>query len=520
MFGVTRSLARFLVLVTCLSVCLLTTYDWLWRHMPVVSLEDVSAFWRSNEANIACLRAGSCNLSFSSFWVSTVFGATNCTQTNKYLWNPDAVTDVRRAALPEAVAASAPPLWLEALCLTLSLFTLAVYTVILCYIIWVRHVRLLCDALSLLFRALRHVDWNSPLHAMRASYKFGCYLYASFVHVWSVISLRERHVLICASGIFCAIASIRIGLGRRGLRCVIPLGLASSLYYCAAMFLKRSSQRQLTVFFGSHLPPLWLLSMLFRRYRLLFCPTLKIVEKPESSTGIAHEMGCLIDLFIISTLLQIFAMVPLIGSFLLRPFYIQHIMCFMSVLMVLHCAIAKWFNRDLVVSPLGRVKTLIVVSIDTAVNLAVGWPRILSSRISSQRRSGGFMQDYGTRIRSAISLLFPSATDRFAGFKGLASALRWLTLMPHLLVFLLPNILSRLYFSYLTLLSPIIRGLMLGNCCSFRSQTVVALNFVLAGAARWLASSFRISLLPIHTVLCLALPVCMDLVVRCVEGAG
>ncbi|GBE62173.1 integral membrane protein [Babesia ovata] len=355
---------------------------------------------------------------------------------------------------------------------------------------------------------------------MRATYLFGCYVFSCCAYVWSIMSPRERHILICASGILSAVVAIRVGLGRRGFWCVIPLGLTSCLYYCAVTFLTPLSQQQLILLFGRYLPPLWLLSMLLRRYRLLFRPSLKIVEKSDNSRAMGHEMGCLLDLLIISTLLQIFAMVPLIGSFLLRPFYIHHIMCFISVLMVLHCALAQWLNKDFDLSPLGSVKTLIVVSIDTVVNLAVGWPRILSSRISSKRRSAGFMDIYGGRVRAAMSLLLPSEDGRFARLKGFATALRWLRLMPHLLVFLLPSILSRLYFAYLTLLSPIIRSVMLYQGCSFRSQTVVALNFMLADAARWLAASSTLSLLPVHAVLCLALPVCVDLIVRYVEGAG
>ncbi|ORM40613.1 uncharacterized protein BXIN_1908 [Babesia sp. Xinjiang] len=468
-----------------------------WSKFPALSLEDVSTFLNRYEAGVECLRTRRCEISVSNLLTKATF------------WAPHSFASSAGSDVP--VAHATTPLYLEAFCLLLSLCVLVICHLGLCYILWLRYVKLLRHTLSVLWQALRHVDWHSPLHAIEAVYTSLRYVVTTGIYIWSTLSHRDRYIAICVTGFITCVLSIRLGFGRRRFWRSLPLIATWILYYCFRAQLNPVAQHYLVLYGGVYLPHLWTLWMLCH-YRVVCSPTPRLVDRSGNSKQVVREMNCLLDLFLVFWLLQICGTVPLLGSFFVRQHYLHNVMFFVSVLAVVHCALARWLAKDQLSSSLGAVKSVIIVTIDTIVNFAVGWPNIVSSRISHLSRKNGFPGVVFRRIGTMISIVLPSASERFSQLRGLGTALRWLRLAPYFVVLLLPRAVLGLYFFYLTLVSPLICCLLLPRGSGFKSQTVVALHFIFADAVRSVVFLTAGSLLPLRGLACLVLPALMDVV--------
>lgn len=490
--------------VLCALISFFTSSGLLWLRLSSFSIDDVSLFFQRYDVKIAGLRAGVHGVSLTHFLKTGVF------------WI-DAPVSGPTAEVVGPVVLSEPSVWLQALCIICGFCVFFIGNVCLFYVMCIRYGRLISEAFLLLLKCMRQVDWRSPYQLLCTLCRSAHYTAVTVLYIWSHVPSRERKVIISVAAALGCIISFRTGLGRGRLLCLLPLGATAGIYYCLLMFLTPANSTLVATYVGDYIAIVWALCVLLRHYRVTSHPTWKFVLRHESTSRSIHEMSCLLDLLLAIALIRSVSAIPFVGSFLVRQCYVHHILCFTSVLMMLHCFVVQYIDTDAVSSPLSRLKSVIILWIDAIVHFTVGWPNIASSRVGGQERVGGVLSTICNRLSAIMHLLPDSGVVFHSKIRGLGTVLRWIKIVPHLLLLLLPSFVSRLYFEYLTLLAPSIRCVLLPANCSFKSQTVVLLYFILADFVRFVVGLITMSFLPLKGLASIAFAALMDTLILYID---
>ncbi|EDO05735.1 uncharacterized protein BBOV_IV001380 [Babesia bovis T2Bo] len=487
-----------LLLVSIVSLCLTSLGVSHWVPLPNLTFEDVSSFSHIYEGGIACLQRGECVISLSDFLVKGVF------------WIP---VEFKLNVNSDDVASQESTLYLEILCYVFNVLLLIAIYAAVSYILWLRYVNLLRDGIKLLFKTIRQVDWHTPVYAITTLCKTVSYIIRNAIYYWSQTSHRDRYFIICCTALIAITVSIRLGIGRRRFCNLLPLGVTWFVYVYSQKYLSGRTHHLLLHYVGSYYPHFCTLLML-RHCRMTWRPHIKFIEILGSHQRIISKMSYVLDLFVIHNLLEICCNVPLVGGYIVRHNLVVRIMFYTSLIMTMHWGLSAWLYEDY---QLGFVKPIIVVTIDSVTNFIVGWPNIISSRIHTTKKHKGLTELIYDRLGVELKFSPPFVSHLFSRFAPLAKTLRWIKLVPHLIVLLLPRVVLSLYVAYLTLLSPLIRYVLLPYDSPFTSQMVVAFHFIIADVVRSFASFSIWAIWPLRGLMCILLPILMGGVQHLVE---
>lgn len=502
MWAVSSRLAYLLLFSSlCVTLWLATTSSKFRVRLPRFSLEDISEFIYRYEEKIAGIRAGVYEISLKHFMRNGVF------------WKDASVQD-SSGRIKETIAPGEIPLWLEALCILCSFCLLAIGNIAICFFMCISYGKVFYQFLILTAKTLRQVNWYTPLAALKIMYRWLKQAVITVAYVIPLIPKRERCILLLILALLLLLISMHVGIGKERIMSIFPLTATCGLYYGLLQLLPPIWFANIASYVGDYIAISWALCVLVRHYRLVNYPSWKIVPRTKATSRSMQEISCLLDLLLLDAVIGSSRMLPILGPLLSRHLYFYRVIFFIALAMICNFMFLLYVDSYVTVSPLGRIKYAIIKGIDVIFNVTMGWPNIASSSIKSSQIIGKTIRKIKKTSGTLFSSIYGDETVNSSSIRGLGIVMRWIRFLPHVFLLLLPRFVSNLYFKYLTLISPSIRWIFLPRDASFRMQTEVVINFVLAKLSRYLVDLVSVSFLPIKGLAAIAFVVGTDTIMN------
>ncbi|KAK1441760.1 hypothetical protein BgAZ_500920 [Babesia gibsoni] len=507
MLAAATRLAWLLVLpLVCVAIWLAASSDKLLVRPPKLSLGEISAFLDHYEEKIVGIRSGVYEISLKNFLNNGTF------------WLEGAVKENNNEVL-SPVKQTDPSIWLQAVCIFLSLCLTLTANAGVFYVLCMRYCIILTDAVKLSVKSLKQVDWRTPVHLMRILYWSLRYVVVTLVHLTVSLPPKGRWILLGVLLLLALLYLLRVGMGMERMVYLIPPVITTGIYSCLLKFSSTDVLKIVVTCVGDYIAMMWALIVLIRHYRFTCSPSCKLTMRSDISQCSMKEISFLLDLLLATSLIRHLELIPFVGSLLQRGIYLQHILCFTSMLTIIHFAIFHTEDDPTTGYPLSGLKYMFINSVDKVVHFVVGWPNIIGSRIGKKKRKDSF-KPFVRYATTMLSLIPGLDNGDSSPIKGVATVLRWVKMAPYLLLLLFPSFIASLYFHYLTLVSPSMKWVLLPIEAPFTVQTVILFTFVLANMFRYLVGLVNISFLPTKAIAAIALAFTMDTVMRYVEDEG
>ncbi|AFZ80457.1 uncharacterized protein BEWA_033100 [Theileria equi strain WA] len=373
----------------------------------------------------------------------------------------------------------------EGIRLLLRFLFLHIITLIVLCIILLRYVRLFRDTAFLLFKLVRKCNWRTPIRIIIALVRFSSWMVSIAWYYNSFLPVKTR--LLVYPILTCVLATMffKVGIGKKRLFNIVPLVIGFISY--SAMVLTFNSMAHATNKFSLNecIILTWVSFICLRCFDIKKAGSrLKIRKDKAESERLSHEVSCLLELSLIFVLFRALKSLPIMGPLFIKRAYFTHFMSFFTLVTIIHCIIV--YVADIKIktgTPLARVKIVIVKALDSIILQVLGLPNIVSGRANHKNNANGILSKTLKRFKYLFDMIFGNIMGPIYKNEKVRFATKFSKAVPQLMLLFMPTLVSKAYFNYCTLITPLLKFLTLDES-SLKAKILAIILLIISEAAR------------------------------------
>ncbi|KAK2197148.1 hypothetical protein BdWA1_000147 [Babesia duncani] len=373
------------------------------------------------------------------------------------------------------------------------------------YILCLRYGDLFLTLVELFITSVRVCNWRSCYWGLQFTLSLIWQGVRYLVYLNSLLSTKQRFWILCLVGVLFILKTFK-SKGYDGLIHLLPI-ICTLFIYALGLYLCSPKIINIVVYMlGNWFHMIWAAFILWRYY-----------DYPDSDENdwLSVETSFLLEFCLVISIFKCATGIPIVGK--IATLHICSIISSIGITCIfLHYLLARRLYKQgtgMNSMPLGNLKQWILQGMDQAVFVLFGWHKFFSGRAANPSNSGAKLQKLVGRIHGALcAILGPELGISHEKYQLLTRALKWLKMLPQLVLILFPSFVTKFYYDYCTLLTPGIKIAIMPMDAS-QPTKINALALCFGAQLARLLDPFLIRILPLYTVTRLVQVAALDLLV-------